>query len=423
MSRALAALALLCAVTAVWAPAAAADGDPASDVLYQGKVFLPYDVSFPAPLQKQLKLLTAESAASGYPIRVAVIASAYDLGAIPSLWRKPQEYARFLGTELSFVYHGELLVVMPNGFGLYHAGRPVTAGQKALASVTIAPGGTGLARSAVAAVKRLAAAGGHPLSGKPPAAAAPAGGGGSHTLLYALIAAGVLLLLALAWAARRLRLRRPRLPSFPGRGWLIVALVGLAAIVAEVVFAATRSHAAQPKTQSAAPDATWASGASPAPGFTLADPDGGTVSLRPTQGRVTIVTFIDPQCRDYCPLEAQVLESVTKQLPAGKRPRIVAVSVNPPANTAKNVALDKVKWHLAGLPEWHWGFGSAQQLAAVWRAYKVAVTSVPQKAAGVSLTRLVHTEAAYVIDRNGDERALFLWPFSASTLERTISSL
>jgi len=420
MSRALAALAaVLCAVAAVWAPVAAADGDPASDVLYGGKVFLPYDVSFPAALQQQLKQLTAESADSGYPVRVAVIASAYDLGSIPSLWRKPQAYARFLGTELSLTYRGVLLVVMPNGFGLYHHGQPVAAEQRALAGVSIAPGGRGLAETAATAVKRLAAAGGHPLSGRRPAAS-PHSGGASHVLRYALLAAAVLLLLGLGWLVRR----RARVPSFAGRGWLIVALVGLAAIVGEVVFAATRSHAAQPKAApAAAPDATWASGASRAPAFTLANPEGGTVSLRPTQGRVTIVTFIDPQCRDYCPLEAQVLESVTKALPAAQRPRIVAVSVNPPADTAKNVALDKVKWHLAGLPEWSWAFGSKEQLARVWRDYKVEVVSIPQKTAGVSLTRLVHTEAAYVIDRNGDRRALFLWPFAASTVEHTISGL
>ena len=41
-----------------------------------------------------------------------------------------------------------------------------------------------------------------------------------------------------------------------------------------------------------------------------------------------IVTFIDPLCRTLCPLEAQVLNNTVRQLPASKRPAILAVSVD-----------------------------------------------------------------------------------------------
>ena len=109
----------------LWAPIASADGDPASDVLYAQRAFLPYDVSFPPRLQSQLRQLLTSSSKAGYPIRVAIVASGYDLGSIGQLWGKPQIYARFLGTELSLTYHGLLLVVMPSGFGVYHGGRPV----------------------------------------------------------------------------------------------------------------------------------------------------------------------------------------------------------------------------------------------------------------------------------------------------------
>jgi hypothetical protein len=75
---------------------------------------------------------------------VAVIASPYDLGSVTPLWRKPRVYAKFLGTELSYVFHGTLLVVMPGGFGLFHGTRSVAAGQRALHGLTIQPGMAGL---------------------------------------------------------------------------------------------------------------------------------------------------------------------------------------------------------------------------------------------------------------------------------------
>src|SRR5207247_7650494 len=96
----------------------------------------------------------------GFRIKVAVIAKPGDLGSIPSLFDKPADYARFLGTELSFVYVGPLLVVMPAGFGVYDGGRSTAAEDQVLRSVQVAAGSPDdLARSATAALQRLAAAG------------------------------------------------------------------------------------------------------------------------------------------------------------------------------------------------------------------------------------------------------------------------
>jgi hypothetical protein len=35
----------------------------------------------------------------------------------------------------------------------------------------------------------------------------------------------------------------------------------------------------------------------------------------------------------------------------------------------------------------------------------------------------VHTEAAYVIDAAGYQRAIFLWPYSAAAITQTLRSL
>ena len=54
---------------------------------------------------------------------MALIAARGDLGAVTELWRQPAQYARFLGTELTDVFSGTLIVVMPNGYGVWIVGR------------------------------------------------------------------------------------------------------------------------------------------------------------------------------------------------------------------------------------------------------------------------------------------------------------
>jgi hypothetical protein len=155
-------LALLAAVVAACcvAPFAQADGDPASDYLYTQQVFIPFDTKAPVAAQGDLHRTIAGANRAGFKIRVAIIGSAYDLGAVPSLWRKPQTYARFLGQELLFLYKQRLLIVMPNGFGFFWHGHDVSKEYATLAKIRIAPGGAGLVAAAHDAVLQLAAGSG-----------------------------------------------------------------------------------------------------------------------------------------------------------------------------------------------------------------------------------------------------------------------
>lgn len=192
-----------------FAGSARADGDPASDVLATQALFLPQDAGIPTPRQVQLAGLMQAASRSGYPIRVALIASATDLGSITELWRQPSAYARFLGEELSLTYHGVLLVVMPNGFGVYDQGRSTAGLQTALAGVTIYPIGARLGATTLTAVQRIAAAAGHPLAIPPTRAV---GASGSVEIVPWIVFAAGLVLIALAWTAsvRARPLREPR---------------------------------------------------------------------------------------------------------------------------------------------------------------------------------------------------------------------
>jgi hypothetical protein len=165
-------LAVLCA------PTARADGDPASDYLISQNIFVGVELPHGAALGA-LNGAVAAAYAHGYRIRVAVVATRTDLGSIPSLFGRPSDYAKFLGTEIGGFYIGPLLIVMPAGFGVYDGGRSVAAETAVLAGRP-SPGTSRdeLTRAAAAAVDSMRIAGA--LRSKdvlaPAAAAVPSSG-------------------------------------------------------------------------------------------------------------------------------------------------------------------------------------------------------------------------------------------------------
>jgi len=206
LARIVALSAILALAWGVLAASASADGDPASDVLATQSLFLPQDASIPPRQEEELSALLQTAARSGYQIRVALVASSTDLGSVTELWDQPQNYARFLGVELSLVYRGPLLVVMPDGFGLYGLGSSTGAAQSALESVRARAARDGLGVLALTAVQRMAAASGHVLP-TPTVTAQSTTGSGDSTAWIVFAAGGALIVLA--WAAS-LRARPPR---------------------------------------------------------------------------------------------------------------------------------------------------------------------------------------------------------------------
>ena len=205
LPRALALLVILALASGFFAESARADGDPASDVLSTQQLFLPQDAGVPTAQQVQLAALLQETASDGYPIRVALIASPADLGSVSALWRRPHNYALFLGQELAYTYRGRLLVVMPDGFGFYGFNRAAANERAALAATRPAAGALGGA--VLTAVQRLAAAAGHRLP--LPSATAAAHPGGGNATPWIAFGTGIALIL-IAWTAS-LRARPLRL--------------------------------------------------------------------------------------------------------------------------------------------------------------------------------------------------------------------
>ena len=169
------------------------------------------------------------------------------------------------------------------------------------------------------------------------------------------------------------------------------------------------------------PVASWPAGARPAPDFRLTDQKGTAFSLAGLRGRPVIVTFLDPLCRNFCPLEARTLSNAVRRLAPAARPAIVSVSVDPWADSRGNFREDAVHWNLS--QGWRWGDGSSAELARVWREYEIGVQVTKKTIAGVTVREISHTEAAYLVGPDGSERALLLYPFRASDVISAVQKI
>jgi hypothetical protein len=143
-------------VAFVWPIAdARAHGHPVIEGLYNGNVYLPSPGPKPA-----LSTALARSVESVYAhhlrIKVAVVGSPADLGVLSGLWEKPFRYTKHLATDLSALYVGPFLIVMPAGFAVYDGGRSVAAERRALKTVRLRHRDlNGLTRAANDAVQAL----------------------------------------------------------------------------------------------------------------------------------------------------------------------------------------------------------------------------------------------------------------------------
>ncbi|HUO71035.1 MAG TPA: hypothetical protein VMU39_09680 [Solirubrobacteraceae bacterium] len=229
----LAAAVVALSVLTLCAALARADGDPASDVLLRASVFYPYSDPVSPSLQKTLDAETEAADRAHFPIKVALIQSSADLGAVPSMFGRPQTYADFLEQEIDFQARQPLLVVMPEGYGVQGLSAPAAA---VLASL-VRPNGSqtdDLARAAIAAVGALAARSGHRIDTSTNASAVA----NSHqSVTLELVALAIVAIAAAAALTAR------RTTGWPGSGGRVHA--GAGAMRRSSNAAATVAHGEQ----------------------------------------------------------------------------------------------------------------------------------------------------------------------------------
>lgn len=161
-------------------------------------------------------------------------------------------------------------------------------------------------------------------------------------------------------------------------------------------------------------DAVWRPGSRAAPGFSLHDQNGRQFSLSDLRGQVVLLAFMDSHCRMLCTFEGPTIHRIMARLgTATPSVRLIVVSVNPWQDTAASSRAAGARWGFSG--DWRWLLGSPAQLRQVWNGYGIEVKQ--------AFGDVNHSSAVYLIDRKGDERAGFNYPFPAKTVARDLRKL
>jgi protein SCO1/2 len=143
-----------------------------------------------------------------------------------------------------------------------------------------------------------------------------------------------------------------------------------------------------------------------APEFELAGSDGSRLDLGRYRGKVVLLAFGFTSCTDVCPVTLATLARARRTLGSqGKDVQVVYITVDPERDDAA-----RMRAYLAAYdPTFMGGTGTADQLAAVRRAYGIIAT----RTSVGSGYRVAHSSFTYLIDRAGRLRALMPYGRSA----------
>ena len=151
----------------------------------------------------------------------------------------------------------------------------------------------------------------------------------------------------------------------------------------------------------------------PAPDFMLQDQDGKPVSVSALRGRVLAITFLDSHCQQLCPLAGDQLGQAQRALGPATRLSLLVVSVAPATDTADSERAFAKTHQWTG--DWHWLRGTSPELAAVWKAYGIAVEGTPDN--------VLHSTVLLLVDKNGFQRAGWAGPIQSDLLAHDVRLL
>lgn len=127
-----------------------------------------------------------------------------------------------------------------------------------------------------------------------------------------------------------------------------------------------------------------------------------------------MLTFMDSHCHQECPLEGRALAAALRMVPRAERPIVVVVSVNPWADTPASGRSAIERFGLASF-RWRWLLGSRSRLEPVWHRYGIEVRR--------GTADIEHTDALYLIDARGFERAGMVYPFLPTWISDDLKTL
>ncbi len=170
--------------------------------------------------------------------------------------------------------------------------------------------------------------------------------------------------------------------------WLLIVIAGALLAVGAALFIMQKRREAGPA----------------APAFVLRDQQNRLTSLAEFRGKVVVLTFVDPECTEMCPLTTESMVEALKILgpAAASHVQLLGVDVNLQKAKVADVAAYTRVHELQ--ERWRFLTGSRAQLESVWRAYHVYVAQ--------SNGDVEHSTAVYLIDGSGHERFKYSTPMS-----------
>lgn len=193
--------------------------------------------------------------------------------------------------------------------------------------------------------------------------------------------------------------------------FLIAAAVGIVAIAGGMLLARSLMDVGS-GTEPAVVKATVLTPARPLPEISLVDQAGAEFDGSRLKNRWSLLFFGFTRCPDVCPATLGVLAQVNKSLadlPAGARPQVVLVSVDPQRDTPEQLAA-YVRFFD---PSFTGVTGTQNAIDAFTRA--LGVPFAISKTANGDYT-VDHSAAIFLIDPRGAMRALFSTPHEPAVI-------
>lgn len=160
---------------------------------------------------------------------------------------------------------------------------------------------------------------------------------------------------------------------------VLAAVAGLGAIVALQLMLAHRSAGSSGVVADVPPPGRYR-GSEPPPGLTLPRFElrsyrGNLIRSRDLRGKVVLVTFLDTECQDMCPLIAHEVSAAMRLLEPRQRSRIYAlsISVDPKVDTQAHVRAFLRERQALGVLDF--AVGAVADFEPVWKAFHVVAAA------------------------------------------------
>lgn len=155
-----------------------------------------------------------------------------------------------------------------------------------------------------------------------------------------------------------------------------------------------------------------------APNFRLHDQFGHVVALSQFRGRPVLLTTMQSNCTQLCPVVAETVRRALLELgPDAHRVTVLALSADPAGDTPSAVRAFSTKHGMWN--RWLYLTGSRAVLSRVWASYYLYVAP----AGAPRAQQNAHTSATFLIDARGRERVLMTGAISADDLVRDVRIL